>query len=58
MATGSAVGTATDIDGNYTISVEPTGSLTFSYVGFNTQTVSVDQPHGYQCDNEREFGRA
>ena len=42
MAAGSAVGTATDIDGRYSVSVEPTGSLTFSYVGFNTQSVSVD----------------
>lgn len=42
MSTGSAVGTATDIDGNYTITVEPNGSLTFSYVGFNSQTIAVD----------------
>jgi len=42
LASGSSVGTATDIDGNYSINVEPNGSLTFSYVGFNAQTVAVN----------------
>lgn len=29
----SGFGVATDFDGNYTIQVEPTGTLVFSYVG-------------------------
>ncbi len=42
LASGSSIGTATDVDGNYTISVEPNGQLTFSYVGYDPQTVAVD----------------
>lgn len=42
-ATGTTVGTITDIDGNFTLDV-PSGveSLTVSYTGFNTQTVALD----------------
>ncbi|MEZ3591747.1 MAG: TonB-dependent receptor [Muribaculaceae bacterium] len=39
---GTAVGTATDIDGNYSISVSPKSSLVVSYVGYNTQTIPVN----------------
>lgn len=42
LAQGTTNGTATDIDGNYTISVDAKGSLVFSYVGMNTQTIPVD----------------
>lgn len=42
LAKGTANGVATDIDGVYRIDVEPTGELTFSYVGFDTQTVAVN----------------
>ena len=42
MAKGTTVGTATDIDGNYTLSVAPDAVLVFSYVGYNTQEVPVD----------------
>lgn len=58
MATGSAVGTATDIDGNYTISVEPTRIAHILLRRIQHSDGERRQPHGYQCDNEREFGRA
>ncbi|WP_291402469.1 SusC/RagA family TonB-linked outer membrane protein [Daejeonella sp.] len=38
---GSTQGTSTDSNGNYTISVPSNASLVFSYIGFTTQTVSV-----------------
>ena len=42
VAQGQNAATATDIDGNYTIKVNPNASLTFSYVGMNPQTIAVD----------------
>ncbi|MEM7298264.1 MAG: TonB-dependent receptor, partial [Bacteroidota bacterium] len=38
---GTASGTQTDIEGNYRLSVEDGATLVFSYVGFETQEVSV-----------------
>ena len=38
---GTTNGTATDIDGNFTISVDPNATLEFSYVGYNPQEVKV-----------------
>jgi iron complex outermembrane receptor protein len=39
---GTTIGTATDFDGNYTLEkVKPSDVLVFSYVGFNTQSVTV-----------------
>lgn len=35
-------GVTTDIDGNYTITVDPKGTLTFSYIGFQTQNIKVE----------------
>jgi len=42
MVKGTHIGTATDIDGNYSITL-PQGSskLTFSYIGYNSQTRTV-----------------
>ena len=37
-----ANGTQTDIDGRFSINVDPKGSLTISYVGYETQKVSID----------------
>lgn len=42
LAKGTSNGTATDIDGNYTITVAPTATLVFSYVGYDPQEVAVD----------------
>lgn len=42
MAVGSSAGTATDLDGNYHIEVAANAQLTFSYVGYENQTVAVD----------------
>ena len=36
------VGAATDIDGNFAISVDPKGTLVVSYVGAQTQTIALD----------------
>ncbi len=38
MAQGTAIGTTTDINGNYTIKVKPDAILVFSYVGMTTQS--------------------
>ncbi|MFD0990891.1 TonB-dependent receptor domain-containing protein [Mariniflexile jejuense] len=38
---GTTTGVISDIDGKYTITVSPTGTLVFSYVGYNATTVSV-----------------
>ncbi|MBR4441176.1 MAG: TonB-dependent receptor [Bacteroidales bacterium] len=42
VQTGTQNGTITDIDGNYTISCPGDASLTFSYIGYVTQTVYVN----------------
>ena len=38
---GQATGTITDLDGKYTISVEQGTTLVFSFIGFNTQEITV-----------------
>ncbi|MDR0546000.1 MAG: TonB-dependent receptor [Dysgonamonadaceae bacterium] len=38
---GTQVGTVTDVDGNFSISVPQGKSLTFSYIGYKAQTVAV-----------------
>lgn len=38
---GTLQGTVTDIDGNYSVEVTPDQSLTFSFVGFESQTMPV-----------------
>lgn len=38
---GTTVGTVTDPNGHYTLSVESGQSLVFSYVGYETQTVAI-----------------
>ena len=42
IAQGSSAGTATDIDGRYTISVPSDAVLVFSYVGYDTQNIPVN----------------
>lgn len=42
MEKGTANGTATDIDGKYTISVDPKATLVVSYVGYDTQEIKVN----------------
>lgn len=39
--TGANIGTVTNIEGEYSINVPEGGSLTFSYIGFSTQTLPV-----------------
>ncbi|WP_215224751.1 TonB-dependent receptor [Echinicola shivajiensis] len=39
---GTAVGTITDIDGNYSINVPDNGKLKFSFIGFASQEVEVN----------------
>lgn len=38
----SSSGTVTDLDGNYSLSVDPGQVLTFSYTGYATQEITVD----------------
>ncbi len=38
---GTSRGTTSDVNGNYRINAGPSSSLTFSFVGFTTQTVAV-----------------
>lgn len=42
MIQGTSNGTTTDFDGNFSISVASGRSLSFSYMGFETQTVKVE----------------
>lgn len=41
LVQGQTTGVVTDLDGNYSIQVDPNGSLVFSYIGCETQTVPV-----------------
>ena len=41
LSSNQTVGTQTDLDGNYSISVPSNSSLIFSCVGYTTQTVAV-----------------
>lgn len=41
VVTGTSTGTITDIDGNYTLEVPDGGSLTFSYLGYESQTLKA-----------------
>lgn len=43
MAQGTTNGTTTDFDGNYTITADALGTLKFSYVGYETQTIPIEQ---------------
>ena len=39
---GTTNGSITDFDGNYTITVQPGGTIEISYLGFDTQTIKVN----------------
>lgn len=39
---GTTIGTTTDMDGNFTLQVPQQGELVVSYVGYKTQTVSIN----------------
>jgi len=42
---GTTIGTVTDLDGNYSITVPNNSNrLTYSYIGFNSQTLSISNP--------------
>lgn len=40
---GSTAGTVTDVNGDFRIAVAPNARLTFSYIGYNNQTISVNE---------------
>lgn len=42
LVKGTSIGVVTDFDGNFTISVKNTDVLLFSYVGYITKEVLVD----------------
>jgi len=52
MVEGTTIGTVTDIDGEYEITVAPDATLVFSFVGMATQQVDVD---GRQVINVQMF---
>jgi TonB-linked SusC/RagA family outer membrane protein len=39
---GTTTGTVTDVNGNYTVTAPADGSLSFSYIGYQTQTVPIN----------------
>ncbi len=39
---GTTTGVATDFDGNYSIAAAPSGTLVFSYIGFLTKEVAIE----------------
>ena len=39
--TGTSVGTATDLEGKYTLTVPEGSTLVFSFIGFETQTIAI-----------------
>ena len=39
---GTSVGTATDLDGNYTLTVPDNSSIVISFIGFESQTIEVN----------------
>lgn len=41
VETGTTNGTVTDLDGNFTLSVANDGSIRVSFIGYQTQTLSV-----------------
>ncbi|USD23963.1 SusC/RagA family TonB-linked outer membrane protein [Flagellimonas marinaquae] len=43
LVVGTTNGTQTDFDGNYTIEVSPGDVLRFSYIGFATQNITINQ---------------
>ena len=46
-AKGTTTGTTSDANGAYSISVSPTGSLTYSFIGSITQTIAVNGQISY-----------
>lgn len=42
LVQGETMGTATDLDGRYSLSVPADGTLVFSYVGYETQEIAVN----------------
>ena len=42
MEKGTSNGTATDIDGNFTLNVDPNATLLISYIGYDPQEVAVN----------------
>lgn len=40
---GTTIGTTTDMDGNYTIEAPADGTLTFSFVGYQEQSIQIDE---------------
>ena len=43
LVEGTGNGVITDLDGHYSVKVKKGGKLTFSYVGYKTQTIVVNQ---------------
>ncbi|WP_031426259.1 SusC/RagA family TonB-linked outer membrane protein [Flavimarina sp. Hel_I_48] len=52
LVQGTATGTQSDFDGNYTIEAATGSKLTFSYVGFSDQLVTVGSANTYDIQME------
>lgn len=50
MVKGSSVGTATDIDGSFTLNVPLKGTLVVSYVGYKTQNIPLKGQNDIRID--------
>ena len=48
VVAGGVQGTTTDTKGKFTLKVKPSDSLTFSYLGYTSQTTKGGQPHEIQ----------
>ncbi len=52
LVQGTASGTQSDFDGNYTIEAATGSNLVFSYVGFSEQTITVGSANTYDAQME------
>lgn len=53
---GTLNGAVTDIDGNYTISVQENATLVFTYIGFGTQEIAVGSLTTVDLTMEEDYG--
>ncbi len=54
IVTGTAIGTGTDIDGNYSLNAPANGSLTFKFMGFKDKVIGIDGKTTINCTMEED----
>ena len=52
---GTSIGTATDIDGNFTLNVSGSAVLEVSYIGYSMQTIPVSNKRSFNIVLEEDF---